>query len=758
MTNQAAEGLGSERYPQMPPTRNAIGIFVGKFPRIDQTHVLREINEMERQGQPVILVPLVRTRETVVHEEARPWLRQAFYVPFFSVRVAWTNLATLFRQPIHYLRLLVRLMAGTVLDPSIFLRTLALFPKSVYLARRLPRMGIKHVHAHFARHPATMAYIVSELSEITFSFTVHGPDVFVKRWLLREKIAAATFVRAVSLFNKAFISGLYPRLSRYKIEVAHVGLNPAEFEKATAEQPRPPRPLQLLSVGALTPSRGFAFLIEAVALMKQAGLSVQLTIVGDGLLRAATQELIEKLNLTDSVRILDAQPQHEVARLMGSTDIFVLPSIIAMDGQMDCMPVSIMEAMAAGKPVVAAAISGISELVRDGITGLLVDAAHSVRIAESVQRLADDPQLRETMGRAGQETIRAEFDIQKTAAALIDLFDRRASRAATARAAAPIIWNIDWPPLHRAAIGLRQFHERSDSNVAELLMADGITKREIIVKQQRSHSEESRPAAERARSEFEILSMLRKLMNEGAGDPLGELYSVPRVLAFDPGCATIVMERARGRSLEAVIRKFRFRGLSGLSTPVRKAATWLRLMHDKTRSEEDGRHILTAVILLALRDLDLVAAGDAAVRRRRSEIRHVLRSHEAVQANKRVFAVGHHGDYLPGNIFVGDSGVDVIDFEGFREGLPMEDVAQFLVHLELYLAYPLLSRHFEKVSNIFIESYASGGESVDRDSLRLFTLTNALHFLARSDRLSGGWLRDHWRRITLRNIITRNIG
>ena len=294
--------------------------------------------------------------------------------------------------------------------------------------------------------------------------------------------------------------------------------------------------------------------------------------------------------------------------------------------------------------------------------------------------------------------------------------------------------------------------------MAELLMADGITKREIIVKQQRSHSGESRPAAERARDEFETLSTLYNLMNEGAGDPSGELYSVPRILAFDPGCATIVMERARGRSLEAVIRKFRVRALSDLSTPVRKAATWLRLMHHKTRSEEDGRHILTAVIVLALRDLDLVAAGDAGVRRRRDEIRHALRSHEAAQAKKNGFGVGHHGDYWPGNIFVGDRGVDVIDFEGFREGFPMEDVAQFLVHLELYFAYPLLSRHFEKLSKVFLESYAAGGESVDRDSLRLFTLTNALHFLARSDRLSGGWLRDYRRRIILRNIITRNIG
>ncbi|HEX6159427.1 MAG TPA: glycosyltransferase family 4 protein, partial [Thermoanaerobaculia bacterium] len=419
--------------PLPPPrVRAAIAVIMTRFPRIDETFILREINELERAGQPVLVVPLLHGESKVVHEEAKPWVRRAFFTPLLSPAILLSNLLIFLRSPKVYLKLLLTLIGGTILRPSTLIRTLALFPKSVHLARILPQRGIRHVHSHFATHATTMAYIIASLSEITYSFTVHGPDVFVHRMLLAEKIAKAKFIRSISTFNKAFLCGLYPVLTDGKIEVVHSGVNPDVYARAaeeasedeSEEEKKPARKPQILSVAALSPSRGFPFLVDACARLLKSGVDAECRIVGAGKLRVVTEAWIAEHGLSDRVQLLGLQPQHEVARLMGECDIFVLPSIIALDGQMDGIPLSLMEAMAAGKPVIASGISGIPELVKNNVNGILVDAAHPDRVAQAIRTLINDPQLRHRLGRAGQLKVRNEFDVRKVAERLVALFDR----------------------------------------------------------------------------------------------------------------------------------------------------------------------------------------------------------------------------------------------------------------------------------------------------------------------------------------------
>ncbi|MFP5247488.1 MAG: glycosyltransferase, partial [Thermoanaerobaculia bacterium] len=299
-----------------PRVRAAIAVIMTRFPRIEDTFILREINELERNGQPVLVVPVMRSEATVLHEEARPWLSRAFFTPFLSWEITRSNAAALLQNPLHYLRLLFFLIAGTILRPSTLIRTLALFPKSVHLARVLRERGIRHVHAHFATHATTMAYIISAFSDITYSFTVHGPDVFVHRLLVREKIRKAKFVRAISTFNKAFLCGLYPDETAGKVEVIRTGVNPDVYADAASEAVRHERPL-ILSVSELMPSRGFPYLVDACARLIRAGMDVECRIVGEGPLRDVTEQWIAEHGLADRVKLLGAQPQHEVARLMG---------------------------------------------------------------------------------------------------------------------------------------------------------------------------------------------------------------------------------------------------------------------------------------------------------------------------------------------------------------------------------------------------------------------------------------------------------
>ena len=707
-----------------PRVRRAIAVLMAYFPRIDETFILREINELERKGQPVVVVPILLLSPRIVHEEAKPWIRRALFTPLLNSEILGSNVRTFLRDPLRYLRILFTLIGRTMWRPSTLLRSVALFPKAIHLARVLPAMGIQHVHSHFASHATTVAWVISSISDITYSFTVHGPDVFVHRLLLREKIAGAKFVRCISTFNKAFLTGLYPDITHGKLEVVRTGVNPDVYDEAARSAQRKTGALRILSVASLSPHRGFSALIDACARLIQAGVDIECRIVGDGRLRRVTEQWIARQGLSDRVRLLGALPQHEVARLMGEADIFVFPSIIAVDGQMDGIPLSITEAMAAGKPVIASAISGIPELVRHEVNGLLVDAAYAQRIEAAIRRLAEDPALRERLGKAGRETVRQHFDVRRTSASLIALFDRTGKANRPSPSTKERIHELDWAKLDAVAIGVRRVHERSDSYVAEVTISDGISKRDVIVRQHRGDSAEDTQAA--ARDEFHVLTTLRTSMED----------SVPRLLMFDEQHAALVVARADGKSLAGILRE----GHGRVAPAMRKAGAWLRTLQQQTRSEDDWRTIVTAVVVLALHDLDLAAAGDRVVRRHCTALSDRLRALEASVAGTYRPIVGHHGNFIPENIFIGSRRIDVVDFARYREGLALEDVAAMLLQLEL--------RGAASAARWFLEGY---GPTFDREEMQLCTLARALQLLAR------GGVGDRDRR-KLRKIMLRSPG
>jgi hypothetical protein len=121
--------------------RRPIAVIVSRFPLVTETFILRELEELERQGQPVVLVPLVRERGGVVHRQAERWLQRTEYAPYLSLPVAMANLRVFLRDPRRYCGVFAELVSGAVHSPNVLLRTLALFPKSVYLSVRLPELG-----------------------------------------------------------------------------------------------------------------------------------------------------------------------------------------------------------------------------------------------------------------------------------------------------------------------------------------------------------------------------------------------------------------------------------------------------------------------------------------------------------------------------------------------------------------------------------------------------------------------------------------
>ena len=252
----------------------------------------------------------------------------------------------------------------------------------------------------------------------------------------------------------------------------------------------------------------------------------------------------------------------------------------------------------------------------------------------------------------------------------------------------------------------------------------------VIFKQHRDDG------AVRARREYETLAMLRAAMPAE--------FTVPRPIQLDAANSAVIMERIGGTPLDRIIaaEKRSADAVARLTEPLRRAGQWLRAMQEATRTTDHPREILTAQIVKAIHDAETIGA-DADVLAR-------LRELQMRVAPRAVIACGHHGDYWPGNVFLDEQRVTVIDFEGYRTGLPLEDVAYFLIELELLL--PRHARYLPALRVAFLDGY---GEVEDADALTLFTLTKTLHLMARNPGAQHSLLIRLWMRRTLRKIVQR---
>lgn len=396
-----------------------VAYVMSRFPKISETFILYEILALEALGIAVELFPLVREREPIQHREATRLANAAHHFRPFSLAVLGAQWYWLRRAPLAYGSVWLAAIRGNLASPRFLVRVMVVVPLAAAFARVMRELGIQHIHAHWATHPALAAYAASRLSGIPYSFTAHAHDIYVERPMLREKIEQARFVVTISEYNRRFLEGLYGRVAADRLTVIHCGTDPELFRPPDA---RPPGPWTILCVASLQPQKGQSHLVEACRQLVAAGLEVRCLLVGDGESRGALTEQIRDAGLDDVVHLLGQQPRHRVVELLAAADVVVQPSVVLASGKMEGIPVALMEALAMERPVVATAISGVPELVEDGVTGLLVDQGDPVQLAAGLRRLHADAGLAKRLGRAGRQRVIEDFNLQRSAAELARRF------------------------------------------------------------------------------------------------------------------------------------------------------------------------------------------------------------------------------------------------------------------------------------------------------------------------------------------------
>ena len=258
-----------------------IAYIMSRFPKLTETFVLYEILGIQRQGIDVHIFPLQREPVDVMHAEARELVESANFTKFLAWESIASHLYFLMRMPRTYLKTLFDLIRCNFGSRRYLGGAIAFFPKAVHMARVMQSRGIEHVHAHFASHPAAVAFVIGRLAKIPFSFTAHGSDLHRDKHMLTEKVSEAAFVVAIAEFNrKIIIDHCHGRFAE-KVKVVHCGVNPSEFMQKSNECDSRER-VSIICIGTLHEVKGQTFLIQACGKLRDKGVAIDLHLAGDG--------------------------------------------------------------------------------------------------------------------------------------------------------------------------------------------------------------------------------------------------------------------------------------------------------------------------------------------------------------------------------------------------------------------------------------------------------------------------------------------
>lgn len=374
-----------------------------RFPKFSQTFCYRELAEMWRQGEHPAIFSLRAADMGAEAEWNEEIVRAVQYLPEGNRFARLADAAGAELKP--EARAVLRAWKGR--PDSLRLH------QAVYLGARLRRLGVQHLHTHFAGMAARTAYWVREFYGLPFSVTVHANDIFAPEKFkigLRQIMNSARVVITVSDFAAGHLRESFPGA---RIARVYNGIEVESFLPARAARP----PL-FLGVGRLIPKKGWDALIAACALLRKTEPAFRCEIIGDGPLQDRLQKQIEDLQLRDVVEFVGPQSQRTIRERLSAASMFILPARIDADGGMDNLPTVIMEAMAAGVPVISTSVGGIPEMIIDGQNGFLIPPDDPRATAAAMIRLLHDPELGQRMGQEGRARARAHFAIEKCVASL----------------------------------------------------------------------------------------------------------------------------------------------------------------------------------------------------------------------------------------------------------------------------------------------------------------------------------------------------
>jgi len=380
---------------------------IGQFPAINHGYLLAEVRILRTLGLDVQVASIsppdrpVESLGPVEREEAA----LTYYVKSVpTVKMAFLTLIEFLLHPLNWLRGLFFAIGLSGASPRSLAYHMAYFCEAILVGRYMRQRALNHVHASFS---ATVALIVARTYPVTMSFAVYGFGELhnPSETHLAERIQGALFVRSISRHGRGQLMLCSDRSEWPKLVYVPLGIDAAEFRPSSARPVGPPP--HVLCVGRLAPEKGQALLLEALAALNSTGLALHLRLVGDGPDRKFLEHRAAELGIASSVEFAGWVDQWRLMKLYAETDLFVLPSLA------EGIPMVLMEAMAMEIPCVAPRITGIPELIADGVEGMLYAVGDVEDLTNKIRALAESADRRHKIGQQARVRVLREYDMAR---------------------------------------------------------------------------------------------------------------------------------------------------------------------------------------------------------------------------------------------------------------------------------------------------------------------------------------------------------
>jgi glycosyltransferase involved in cell wall biosynthesis len=415
---------------ERPDTRSGtdkVAVVLKGYPRLSETFIAQEILALEQRGMDLQIYSLRHPTDTAIHDLNKRITAPVSYLPEY-----------IYQEPKRVLKawLAVRKLKGYDKARKIWSRDLMRdptpnrirrFAQAMVLAAELSN-DIKQLYAHFIHTPGSVTRYAAIIKGLPWSVSAHAKDIWtLPKWELTEKLHDCSWAVTCTEANRRYLDGLAPP---EKVHLVYHGLDFTRFpEIERTESPsESDSPIVILSVGRAVIKKGYDVLLTALADLPT-DINWKFVHIGGGPLRDKLQILATEKGISERTDWLGALAQADVISAYREADIFVLASRIADDGDRDGLPNVLMEAQSLGLSCISTTVSAIPELITNERTGLLVPSESPKEMTEALERLCRNPELRNSLARAGMNNVRSEFKLDKGIDRLIEKFARTVSEA-----------------------------------------------------------------------------------------------------------------------------------------------------------------------------------------------------------------------------------------------------------------------------------------------------------------------------------------
>jgi glycosyltransferase involved in cell wall biosynthesis len=388
-----------------------------------ETFILVELLALKKMGANLIVIPRDISYESF-HKKAVSLRDAVVITSWFDINIAKKFLEFFFVNPGLLLKIIndICLKARTI---KLACKNLVVLPRAVYISKVLKENPVSHIHVHWGSTTSTMAFIISRITNIPWSLTLHRWDIYENN-ILKRKVGHASFTRCISERGKKDLLRIIGDELASKVKIIHMG---AEIPSLSGDSiinrlngwDNPEKYFTMAVPANLVPEKGHQYLIEACNVLIRKGFDrFKIVFYGNGPLRKDLEKNVKNKNLGRHITLPGAIPHEQLTRLYqeGKIDIVILPSIITEDGDFEGIPVALMEAMGYGIPVITTNTGSIPELISD-CAGIIVTDKSEDELANAIFKLIHDKQLAVKMALNGYDKVASEFAIEKSAFSLL---------------------------------------------------------------------------------------------------------------------------------------------------------------------------------------------------------------------------------------------------------------------------------------------------------------------------------------------------